>query len=260
MTIFTAADAVAEIRADRLLIASNAYFSVAQITDSLIWQSVLAAEKSVERQMRVFLEPVEVLPEDEAGDDLNIQAEKDALTAAGARWISDPGHDWDPEMFRGEKWGYFLTRHRPVISVKWIKFVYPTSNNEIWEVPIGWIKVDRKYGHIRLVPDGTPLFAPLSAYFMSVVGGGRTVPHMMHVRYKAGLTDVFNEHPDLIDLIKRMAVLRILDDAFLPQSGSISADGLSQSFGAELSKYRELAKDDIDRIRSEIHGIRFIAV
>ena len=55
----------------------------------------------------------------------------------------------------------------------------------------------------------------------------------------------------------------IITDAFLPQSGSISADGLSQSLSVDVAKYYESIDLAIDGpkgghggLMSAIHGIR----
>lgn len=64
-------------------------------------------------------------------------------------------------------------------------------------------------------------------------------------------------YPDLVDLIKRSAMLRVLNDRFLPQSGSISADGLSRSFSADLEKYQQQFDDSVNMLLDEIHGPRF---
>ena len=73
----------------------------------------------------------------------------------------------------------------------------------------------------------------------------------------AGIKDVHAEYPDLVNVIKRTAVLDILKDAFTPQSGSISADGLSQSVSSDMDKYQDANNKTIASIRDAIHGVRF---
>jgi hypothetical protein len=53
-----------------------------------------------------------------------------------------------------------------------------------------------------------------------------------------------------------MTVLSIMSDAFTEQSGSISADGLSQSFSADLDKFKGSIDGELDTLRQSIHGIR----
>jgi hypothetical protein len=60
----------------------------------------------------------------------------------------------------------------------------------------------------------------------------------------------------------KQAVIGIIEDSYLPQSGSISADGLSQSMSMDVAKYH----DTVDRLlngdngngglMARIHGIR----
>ena len=58
-------------------------------------------------------------------------------------------------------------------------------------------------------------------------------------------------------MVKRMASLKLLKTAFLPQSGSISADGLSQSSSVDVSKWQDEIDHDLGALRNAIHGIRF---
>lgn len=244
---------VDQIARDRLLQIAETFASGVTLYPNYVWAKLLAAEADAERQLRVFFGPVEMLPEG------TTQAEIDALPA-GTRWLAEPAYDWGPSDFQGDRWGYLVTRQRPIIAVAWMRFAYPIPVNTIFEVPGDWIHVDHKYGHIRLVPTGTPFGAPLSAYVMSVVGGGRNIPHMLRVRYTAGLKDALADYPDLVDLLKKMAVLRILGDRFLPQSGSISADGLSQSLSIDYQKYQDAVEHQIDTLRQAIHGVRMMVV
>ena len=67
---------------------------------------------------------------------------------------------------------------------------------------------------------------------------------------------------DTIQQAMKKAALKVIEDSFLPQSGSISADGLSQSISNDMEKHH----DTIDRIinggkgngglMAAIHGIR----
>ena len=254
MSIFVEADIVAELRADRLITVGEQYWPGATLSDAYIWGKVRAAEADAERRLRVFLEPVEVLPE--GGD----QGEADALTAAGTRWISEPAYDYSPDFFQGEKWGFVEVRHPPVVSVTSFIFAYPTPENTVWEVDPSWIRVDSKPGYIRLVPTQTPFYAPLSAYVLSAVGGGRLIPQMLRIRYRSGLVDAANQYPDLVDTVKKMAVLRIIDDQFVPSSGSISADGLSESMSFDPDHYKKQIDASLEALRQAIHGVRVMAV
>jgi hypothetical protein len=93
---------------------------------------------------------------------------------------------------------------------------------------------------------------------LSMLSGGRNIPQMMHIRYTAGLKDVFTDYPDLVDLIYKMAALRMVEDAFLPQSGSISADGLSQTLSIDVDKYEATIEGKLDTLLQSLHGARMM--
>ena len=92
------------------------------------------------------------------------------------------------------------------------------------------------------------------------MGGGGTVPHMIQVRYRAGLENAARDYPDLVDLVQKAAVLRMIEDAFLPQSGSISADGLSRSTSIDAAKYHEQVDARLDRLRDALSGVRCLVL
>jgi len=103
----------------------------------------------------------------------------------------------------------------------------------------------------------------MAGMVMMNLAGGRTIPSMVHLEYDAGLTDVENNWPELLDCIKKMAVLKVVADAYLPQSGSISADGLSESISVDMTKYHDTVEHIINGadgsnggLMARIHGIR----
>lgn len=255
MSLFANAQAaVAELRADRLLTVGASYFPDAQFSGSYLLGKLRAAEKDAEHKLRIFLEPVEVLPEGTP------QADIDALEAAGTRYVEEPAYDWDPDFFTGNRWGLLQLRRQPLIRVDDVRFVYPSTQESMYRFPKAWIRLDKKYGEVRIVPTGEFSALPLNAWLLRVFGAGRMVPHMLRVRYAAGLKDAAYDYPELIDTIKKMAVLRILNDQFLPSSGSISADGLSQSISMDSGKYQEQIDGAFKSLRQELFGVRVMAV
>ncbi|HET8550861.1 MAG TPA: hypothetical protein VFM97_00105 [Gammaproteobacteria bacterium] len=241
---------VQEMRGDRLVAAAATYFPDANLSDDYIYNKVLAAEADAEHRLRVYFEPVEMVPE---GWDPAVTQQYDD---DGIRWEEEPAYDWDPDFFRASQWGFIATRNRPIIAVHEFRFVYPSTYESMYEFPINWIKLDKKYGHIRVVPTGNTTTLPLNAWLLSVFSGGRMVPHMVQIKYTAGLKNAARDYPDLIDLIKRMAVLRILEDQFIPTSGSMSVDGISQSLSTDTQKYKDIADKRLKTLRDQIHGIR----
>jgi len=137
--------------------------------------------------------------------------------------------------------------------------------NQVFQIPPEWIRMDRRAGHIRLIPNSMAFAAPMGAFLLQSLTGGRTVPFMIQLRYTVGLENVLLKWPDLVSVIKKQAVLDLIADAFLPQSGSISADGLSQSLSVDMGKYSEEIDAKIDGpkgsnggLMTAIHGVRLM--
>lgn len=221
------------------------------VSEADAWASIKAAEADAQRKLRVFLKPTYVLPFPVPATDL-------AAVPEGTPWVEEPGYDYEPDLFQGEGWGYLVTRHKPIISVDYVQFAYPQPLNSVWNLPLEWLRLDKKYGHIRIVPAGTSYSAPFSAWMMQVLGGGRNIPQMIRVRYKAGLENAALQYPDLVDAVKKMAILRLVETAMPGTSESISADGLSQSKSLDLNQYRDAIKTKLDAVSEAIHGVKMM--
>ncbi len=250
---------IEEMRSDRLLAAAAGSLGNITVTDEYIWQKVRSAESEISHTLRVPLVPTTYFSNQPT------QLQIDALN--GMAWAVDPAYDYTPDMFQFEKWGYFITRQKPIISVERMRFAYPSQDTGFFDVPADWIRIDARYGHIRLVPASPAIFTTMNAFIMTALAGSRSIPFMIQLQYVAGLTDVANTYPELLDCIKKKAVLSVISDAFLPSSGSISADGLSESASVDMDKYH----DSIDLIlngpkgsngglMSKIHGIRMLVM
>jgi hypothetical protein len=246
--------AVADMRRDRLVMAASGILPQITVTDDYLWDKLRAAEAEAQRDLRVYFQPTALFP------DTPTDVELAALN--GAPWAIDPGYDFGPENFYHDKWGMIITRQKPIISVSSVRMVYPSPAALIYEFPADWIRLDRKYGHIRLVPSSSLSLGSLSANVMQLFSS-RMIPQAMQVRYVAGLENAAQDYPDLIDLVMKKAALKVIGDLFLPQSGSISADGLSQSFGADFAKYHESIdlimngpKGSNGGLMTAIHGAR----
>lgn len=243
-----------EMRRDRLVLAAQHNFGGTELSSDYIWSKLIAAEAEVARTLRVKLQPTAFFPTTPTQDQI------DALD--GMPWEEDPAYDYDPEMFQGEMWGFIVTNHKPIISVQSLEYVYPAPAQLSYEIPSDWLRMDKKAGQVRIVPS-TIASVPVSGYLLQIMGGSRLIPHMMQLTYVAGLANAVRDFPDLVDVVKKLAVLKIIEDSYLPQSGSISADGLSQSMSVDMSKYQ----DSIDRtlngpkganggLMAAIHGVR----
>ncbi len=250
---------VDEIRRDRIMAAATSLLAGIEVSDDYIWDKVRAAESEVAHTLRVPLVPTKFFPIKPT------QAQIDALE--GMAWAVDPAYDYHPDMFHFEKWGYFIARQRPIISVESLRFAYPSQESGFFDIPLDWIRIDAKYGHVRLVPSSPAVFATMDAFIMTALASSRSIPFMIQLSYTAGLEDVDQNYPELPDIVKRLAVLKIVSDTFLPQSGSISADGLSQSISVDMDKYQEAIDAALNGppganggLVAKLHGIRTLVI
>lgn len=246
--------AIAKLRRDRLVMLSNSIMPDLSLSNDFLWEKLQAAESAVSHVLRVPLQPTHFFPSEPS------QQQIDAL--AGQPWAIDPPYDYSQADWYGDKWGFIVTRQKPIQRIVGIKFNYPSPAQTIVDVPADWIRFDAKYGQVQVVPTGTAYQSMLGGLFMSSLSGGRTLPFTVHVEYVAGLKDAAVAYPDLVDVVQKMAVTKIIEDAYLPQSGSISADGLSQSMSVDVSKYHEAidralnGADGNGGLVARIHGIR----
>lgn len=248
--------AITEMRSERLLLMAQTFFPSVTFSDDFLWAKIVAAEQETARDLRVPLIPTQYYGVEPTALQL-------AAKPAGMPWRIDPAQDYDPDFFQGEKWGFLVLRHKPIIAVQEVQFAYPSPTTGFFDFPLDWLRIDKKYGHVRFVPASSTFVAPLNAFLLQALGGGRTIPFAFNITYQAGLSDARGEYPQLLDVIKRRAVLKIIEDGFLPSSGSISADGLSQSLSINMEQYRDMiqttlfgAKGMNGGLMTAIHGIK----
>lgn len=243
-SLFTRTTFLASFKADRL--PSVQQFLSGAVSDDYLWGKLLAAEADVQRELHVYLEPTVLFPNDPT------QTEIDAL--AGAPWAVDPGYDYSEDMIQPGGWTFLPLRQKPVITLESIKFSHP-SMGTVFSIPDKWIKVDKKYGHVRFIPTNSAFIPSLGGLMVGALGMN-SAPQFIEVRYTAGLKNAAVDYPDLVDLVQRMAAIRMMNDAMLPASTSISADGLSQSKSApDLEKLQAGVDKLLDTLRQRIHGI-----
>ena len=257
------AAAVLDFRAQLALGPAN-YINMGALTDGMVWDKLVAAETECERLLKTFFDCVQVIP------DMATQAEIDALEAADTRYITIAGFDYDPEMFKGDRWGLMRLPYRPVQQVNSVTIAFPAPFLQNYTVPGEWIRIDRKNGDLNLVPTTAAATTPVGAFALVAMAGSVTYPQAIQVRYSCGLTNAngavvtsFAQHwDDLVDVVKRIAIAKILKMMMLPQSASISADGLSQSTSFNYKMWQ----DDINEslfgpkgsnggLYTSIHGI-----
>ena len=247
-----------DIRTDRLYAVTESLMPGVSISDDYIWSKILAAEAEIARTLRVELVPTAFFPLPPTDEQI--------AALNGMPWKEDPAYDYDPKMFGSDRWGFLSARHYPIISVSKLRYAYPTPSNTVYDIPIEWLKLDKKYGQVRIVPTANGSMVLLNSYLLQLLGAGSNIPHMLQMYYVAGLVNAAADFPDLLDAIKKMAVLKIIEDGFLPQSGSISADGLSESMSTDMGKYHEAidrmlnGADGNGGLMAAIHGVRLVVV
>jgi hypothetical protein len=249
--------AVAKLRRDRLMLAAGGVMPSGDLSDDYLWDKLLASERKIEGILRVRFGPTRFFPRDPT-------LEQIAALPVGALWDVDPGYDYDPQNYQGDRWGFTVLRNTHVNAVHNVKLVYPSPSHTVLNVPPDWVRIDKRPAHLQLVPNSSPFLSPIGGLVMSSMAGGRMLPFAIEVEYTAGLKDAAKQYPELVDAVQKDAVASIIDDAMLPQSGSISADGLSQSNSVDTSKYH----DAVDRILNgsgsngglmvKLHGVRLM--
>jgi hypothetical protein len=256
------AAAIADMRA-LLSLGAAQYFNASALTDDMLWDKLMAAESEGERLLRVFFNPTQVIPDNAPA------AEIAALEAASTRYVTTSNYDYDPDLFLNDAWGFIQLSHKPIQSIASVIIAFPTPFLQNYQVPADWLRLDRKYGHLQFVPTSTAQVTPVGAYAIAMWGGS-IYPQAIQIRYLCGLTNAdgqvvtsFAPHwNDLVDVIKRMAILRILKSVFLPSSSSISADGLSQSNSFKLSDWQDSIDETLfgpkgsnGGLYASIHGV-----
>lgn len=248
MSIFASeADALEMMKGDRLMLAAKTYLGGEIPADPYLKLKLKAAEKEVGRRLMVLLEPTEVFPKEPTAEEL--------AALDGRPYQVEPGYDLPEGMFAaGFIGGTVKLRNKRVTRVHSVRIEYPGAGLA-YDVPANWIVLDEKPGMLTFVPGvGAMLATHASTAVMTAVMTGTRVPYMMKVRYTAGLKNIADDYPDVLDAVLRTAVLKVLEDAFLPQSGSISADGLSQSFSADAAKYRDSLDGLLGSLKDQLAG------
>lgn len=255
--------ALVALRADLALGAAK-YMPAASIADdTLLWGKLLAAEAEAERLLKCFFSAVEVIPDDAP------QSEIDALETASKRYVQESAFDFESGMFLPDEFGFIALGHRPVQQVRSVSVKVPSPFLSSFDVPVNWFRLNKKYGQLRFFPTTTPIATPLGAYGIGFMSGG-SYPNAIGVRYVTGLKNasgaltstaalVWN---DLVEVVKKLAIMHMLQSSFPGASESISADGLSQSKSIDMDKWQGMIdtmlfgpKGSNGGLYTSIHGI-----
>lgn len=206
--------------------------------EDTLYAKLLGNEQTVRDRLRILLEPTQVLTQDDSTDAALIPG----LETAKTPYLLDPGYDYTADFFQANSWGYLVTRRKPIIAIQQFSFVYVDPKISLMDVPKSWLRIDRQYGHVRLLPTGEAALLPLNSYLLSVFGGGRTIPNMIHVRYTAGINDIRKDYPGLYEFMFRVAALELIQDTFPSGSSSVAADGLSESESFDITQWLDANK------------------
>jgi hypothetical protein len=245
--LFPIADALAQFRDDQLpLLQANFPLPVAP-SDGLLTRKFEAAESELQRKLGVYLTPTMIFGGADPTDD-------DIAALGDMPYAVESGYDMTPDFFSIGQWGTLMLRSRPVKSIASMKFIYPTMNAMVVDMPTSWIQLDKRMGLINVVPGPGGLNIPLNIFSMQAMNQGVNVPNMIRVQYVAGIDPTHFMYVDVQDVCMRLVALRLLKDTFTPQSGSISADGLSQSQSVDLAKFAEGVENDIQDMRNKLLG------
>ncbi|EAM1616315.1 hypothetical protein EU642_22020 [Salmonella enterica] len=227
---------IPRLRNDQLLVAASGAMREIVMSDDYIWQKLRAAESELAHKLRILFSPHQIFSRQPTQDEIN--------DLKGLPWMVETPYDFQPNMYDRDKWGYFLTRQRPIIDVQRLRFNLPSQGDQYFDIPLDWLRLDHKYGHVRILPTTNASLVTSSMLGFTALTWQSIIPNMLHLTYRAGLTNAKEDYPELLDAIQKMAVVKIITDLFLPQSGSISADGLSESMSTDVGKYH----DQIDHI------------
>ncbi|EAW2493071.1 hypothetical protein AXL65_02270 [Salmonella enterica subsp. enterica] len=250
--------AVREMRQDQLMVAASGAMREVKVSDDYLWSKLKAAESEIAHKLRILLTPHQIFPHEPTPDELT------ALN--GMPYMVETPYDYQPQMFDRDKWGYFITRQRPIIEVQRLRFSMPSAGNQYFDIPHDWLRLDEKYGHVRILPTTNASLVTASVLGFTALTWQSIIPNMLRLTYTAGLKNAAEDYPELLDAIKKMAVVKIITDLFLPQSGSISADGLSESMSTDVGKYLDLVDHIINGddgnggLMAMFNGIRAIVI
>lgn len=172
--------------------------------------------------------------------------------------ISEAAYDYPRELWDNERWAGTKLRRRPLREIHRVIFTWAGSDH-VWTVPREWVVTDRRGGTFNITPSSGPaVLISFSAYLMTVLAGGRGLPHSIYVDYSVGLTadELCTDHYDLLEGIRLWALLSVYGPigniiSFGGMGQSLSLDGLShsRSFGGRWGAYSGVIELAMERER-----------
>jgi hypothetical protein len=238
------------IRGDLYGVSLQARGELAKLPPEVVAASIRASEDWLERTLGTFF---------------GIQRVASAPAERGldptAYDIACPALNYVPQLWTEEQWGQIKTDYRPLWDVTAFFFAFPGNFNQIYNAR-KWVVLDRKFGHINIVPtDGAAVLATFNAWVLSVLAGGRSLPRSLYIDYTAGLDPdtLRQQNADLLEALRLHAFMGLAGILANIRTGglascSVSLDGLSQSesfaqgqYGPYSAAYT-IAKERCDQI------------
>ena len=172
--------------------------------------------------------------------------------------IEEEFHDYERSDYMN--WGYIQAYKRPIIAVNKLSLMYGTQPS--FEVPLDWLKVDKKGGKIQMFPaqgSANSLIIGQSGIIFGLQQRWGYAPQMWKLNYEAGLEDTDIPENLKIVVYKKAAIdiFTVWGDLILGAgiaSQSISIDGLSQSIGTTQSAMYGGASARCEQYKNDIKG------
>jgi hypothetical protein len=249
--LFTRNIDVPILRSLMLAQSNTALPNAAALTDDYLWSMLVSGEQYLSALLPgVPLEPTEFFS-------VTPPTETQISAINGRPYIVDSGYDLPPDFFSPGVWGNVKMRNMPVTAIASGGAVieYPSLTLPVFAIPDTWITFDRKTGLVNIVPGPQGYTMPVGIFAMSAMTMGYSVPQMLRIQYTAGLDPTHPLYAAVVALARRIALYGILCDSFPLQSGSISADGLSQSQSIDIGKYADMVEQQAGLLKDRICGI-----
>lgn len=234
------------------------YFGGVAPSPLLLSAKLDAGVAELQRKLRFPVVPTYVFPGPASGPiGAMPAAEQQFMPDPAMPFMAESGYDLPPGFLGVAQWGAISLYHRPVQQVLRVDFTYPGMPGASFTCPESWLQLDRKGGRIHFFPVTGYADAPISMVALQAVYAAQTIPLMVKVRYVAGIDPSLSENADVVEAAYRMAMIQLLRDTFLPQSGSVSVDGLSQSVSADIDKLSGSLDSTLDVIRERVIGLTY---
>jgi len=246
MSLFDRYTTIEDMRSGPLALAAMTYPQLTAVSDELLWQKLQEAIQEVSRRLGLSLEPLEIFTEP--------PTEQELSDLGATPYCLEPGYALTPQFFTPEQWGFLSVSHKPIIAVHHITLVLPSLSSQPVPIPLAWLRINHKYGQLNIVPTDAASGSTLALFMARYGTYGVSMPNALRVRYRAGLDCSSDGFADVLGCVHRMALMRLLQDAMLPQASSIAVDGLSQAMTVNIKAMQDQLNDRLDNLKQQLTG------